>query len=200
MAGPVVAAGETRESIMAVGESDRIDAVLTALRGLLMAVAALLAFIYPSQAVKVLVLAGGGLLLIDGALGLASMTFSGEKTNAFWYELVRNGLSIAAGLIVLFSSILLGIFSIGFLTSLVGLLAVFVGVMESLSGFIDHERGSRLWPAMIGGGLYIIFGLALLFVPLSSAVVLVRIAMTLMILYALLLFYRAWSIRTAPAA
>jgi recombinational DNA repair protein (RecF pathway) len=36
-------AGGIRESIMAVGESDRIDTVLTALRGLLMAVAALLA-------------------------------------------------------------------------------------------------------------------------------------------------------------
>ncbi len=85
-----------------------------------MAVTALLAFIYPSQAVKFLVLAGGGLLLIDGALGRASMTFSGEKTNTFWFELVRNGLSIAAGLIVLFSPVLLSIFSLGFVTSLGG--------------------------------------------------------------------------------
>ncbi|NGO52156.1 DUF308 domain-containing protein [Allomesorhizobium camelthorni] len=185
---------------MAVGESDRIDAVLTALRGLLMAVAALLAFIYPAQAVRFLVLAGGGLLLIDGALGLAAMKFSGPRTNIFWFELVRNGLSIAAGLIVLFSPVLLGIFSLSFMTSLVGLLAVLVGIMEFLSGFIDHERGSRLWPAMIGGGLYIVFGLALLFIPLSSAVVLVRIVTALMILYALLLFYRAWAMRTAPAA
>ncbi|WP_394893153.1 DUF308 domain-containing protein [Mesorhizobium sp. AaZ16] len=181
---------------MALGESDRIDAVLTALRGLLMAVAALLAFIYPSQAVKFLVLAGGGLLLIDGALGLAAMKFSGPKTNTFWFGLVRNGLSIASGVIVLFSPVLLAIFSMGFLATLVGLLAVLVGIMEFLFGFID-EGGSRLWPAMIGGGLYIVFGLALLFIPLSSAVVLVRIVTTLMILYALLLFYRAWGMRAA---
>jgi uncharacterized membrane protein HdeD (DUF308 family) len=185
---------------MAVGESDRIDAVLTALRGLLMAVAALLAFIYPAQAVRFLVLAGGGLLLIDGALGLAAMKFSGPRTNLFWFELVRNCLSIAAGLIVLFSPVLLGIFSLGFMTSLVGLLAVLVGIMEFLSGFIDRERGSRLWPAMIGGGLYIVFGLALLFIPLSSAVVLVRIVTALMILYAPLLFYRAWAMRAATEA
>jgi uncharacterized membrane protein HdeD (DUF308 family) len=180
---------------MAVGESDRIDAVLTALRGLLMAAAALFAFIYPAQAVRLLVLAGGGLLLIDGALGLAAMKFSGPRTRIFWFDLVRNGISIAAGLIVLFSPVLLGIFSLGFMTTLVGLLAVLVGTMEFLSGFIDHERGSRLWPAMIGGGLYIVFGLALLFIPLSSAVVLVRIVTALMILYALLLFYRAWAMR-----
>src|SRR5918994_3567220 len=182
---------------MALGESDRIDAVLTALRGLLMAVAALLAFIYPSQAVKFLVLAGGGLLLIDGALGLAAMKFSGPKTNTFWFGLVRNGLSIASGVIVLFSPVLLAIFSMGFLATLVGLLAVLVGIMEFLFGFIEHEGGSRLCPAMIGGGLYIVFGLALLFIPLSSAVVLVRIVTALMILYALLLFYRAWAMRTA---
>jgi hypothetical protein len=53
---------------------------------------------------------------------------------------------------------------------------------------------------MIGGGLYIVFGLALLFIPLSSAVVLVRIVTTLMILYALLLFYRAWGMRAATEA
>jgi uncharacterized membrane protein HdeD (DUF308 family) len=188
------------EGIMALGESDRIDAVLTALRGLLMAVAALLAFIYPSQAVKFLVLAGGGLLLIDGALGLAAMKFSGPKTNIFWFGLVRNGLSVAAGVIVLFSPVLLAIFSMGFLVTFVGLLAVLVGIMEFLSGFIEHEGGSRLWPAMIGGGLYIVFGLALLFIPLSSAVVLVRIVTTLMILYALLLFYRAWGMRAATEA
>ena len=35
------------------------------------------------------------------ALGLAAMKFSGPRTNLFWFELVRNCLSIAAGLIVL---------------------------------------------------------------------------------------------------
>jgi uncharacterized membrane protein HdeD (DUF308 family) len=88
----------------------------------------------------------------------------------------------------------------GFLATLVGLLAVLVGIMEFLFGFIEHEGGSRLWPAMIGGGLYIMFGLALLFIPLSSAVVLVRIVTTLMILYALLLFYRALGMRAATEA
>ncbi len=39
------------------------------------------------------------------------------------------------------------------------------------------------------------FGLALLFIPLPSAVAFVRIITTLMFLYALLLFYQAWEKR-----
>lgn len=182
---------------MATTDSKRFEATLTALRGVLMFAAAMTAFIFPALAVKFLILAGGGLLLVDGALGLATVKLSQPRTNEFWFGVGRNAVSVLAGLTVLFSPLLLGVFTMSFLTSFVGVLALLVGLVELGSGFLGRQPTSRLWPAMIGGALYVVFGLALIFVPLSSAEVLVRIATALAILYALLLFYRAWRVRSA---
>ena len=183
---------------MAAVESERFAATLTALRGLLMIAAAIVAFMFPEQAVTFLVLAGGGLLLVDGILGLAALTYSGpKKTTTFWFSVVRNALAIVAGLMVLSGSFLLTIFTMGFLAGLVGLVAILVGVMEILSSIMGRERRSRLWPSLFGGGLYILFGLALIFIPLSSAVTLVRVITVLLVLYALSLFVRAWRLRAS---
>src|SRR6185312_2605541 len=170
---------------MAAVESERFAATLTALRGLIMIAAAIVAFMFPEQTVTFLVLAGGGLLLVDGALGLATLSYSGPRDTAFWFTLVRNALSIIAGLLVLSGSFLLTIFTLSFLAGLVGTVAVLVGIMEILSTMVGRGRRARLWPVLLGGGLYIVFGLALAFIPLSSAVTLVRVIMVLLVLYGL---------------
>ncbi|WP_269931882.1 DUF308 domain-containing protein [Aminobacter sp. HY435] len=180
---------------MAEGKSKRFEATLTALRGVLIAAAALVAFFYPTQAVQLLVLVGGGLLLVDGVLGLATIDYAGPRDNNHWLVLARNLLSILAGLIVLGSGFLVSVFTLSFLTSLVGVLALLVGLIEMASSFFDSERQTRLWPTLVGGAVYAAFGLALMFVPLTSAATLIRIAMILMLFYALLLFYRAWRTR-----
>lgn len=182
---------------MAEGKTKRFEATLTALRAILIVAVALVAFFYPTQAVQLLVLVGGGLLLVDGVLGLATIDFAAPRSTGHWFALARNLLSIVAGLIVLLSGVLVNVFTISFLTGLVGLLAVLVGLIEMASSFLDSDRQTRLWPTLVGGAVYTAFGLALMFVPLSSAATLLRIATILMLLYALLLFYRAWRIRTA---
>ena len=50
--------------------------------------AGLYAVMFPAQALAVLVMAGGALLLIDGVLGLWSLTFGGGEDRQF---LVRRG-------------------------------------------------------------------------------------------------------------
>lgn len=176
-------------------KTKRFEATLTALRGILIVAAALVAFFYPAQAVQLLVLVGGGLLLVDGVLGLATIDHAAPRTTGHWLALARNILSIAAGVIVLASGILANVFTLSFLAGLVGVLALVVGLIEMASSFLDSERQTRLWPTLVGGAVYAAFGLALMFVPLTSAATLMRIATLLMLLYALLLFYRAWRIR-----
>lgn len=182
---------------MAEAGSQRFEATLTALRGVLMISAALLALFFPAQAVKFLLLAGGGLLLVDGVLGLVTLDFSVPRTISYWLGLTRNVLSIIAGVTVLASGALASVFTLSFLAGFVGLLSVLVGLVEMYSAIAGHERHAKLWPALVGGGLYILLGLALMFIPLSSAAVLMRIATVLMILYGLSLLYRAWRLRTA---
>ncbi|MDH6230377.1 uncharacterized membrane protein HdeD (DUF308 family) [Mesorhizobium soli] len=181
---------------MATNEAKRFEATLTALRGIVMIAAGVLAFLFPEQAIKFVLLAGGVLLLVDGVLGLASSDFSSPRDATFWLALVRNVVCIAAGLIVLGSGILTHVFTLGFLAGLVGLLAIIAGLVEIVSGLMDRERYSSATPAMVSGGLYVVFGLALLFMPLSSAATLTRVVTILIIIYALSLLYRAWRIRT----
>lgn len=182
---------------MAEGKTKRFEETLTALRGILIVAAALVAFFYPTQAVQLLVMVGGGLLLVDGVLGLATLDYAAPRTTGHWLVLARNLLSIAAGVIVVASGMLASVFTLSFLASLVGLLALVVGLIEMASSFLDSNRQTRLWPTLVGGAVYAAFGLALMFVPLTSAVTLMRIATILMLLYALVLFYRAWRIRAA---
>ncbi|CAI2932314.1 DUF308 domain-containing protein [Aminobacter niigataensis] len=180
---------------MAETKTKRFEATLTALRGILIVAAALVGLFYPVQAVKLLVMVGGGLLLVDGVLGLATIDHAAARTTGHWLALARNVLSIAAGVVVLASGILANVFTLSFMAGLVGVLALVVGLIEMVSSFIDSERQTRLWPTLVGGAVYAAFGLALMFVPLTSAATLMRIATILMLLYALLLFYRAWRIR-----
>lgn len=180
---------------MAAGDKKRFEATLTALRGVLIAAAALVAFFYPTQAVKLLVLVGGGLLLVDGVLGLVAIDFSSRRTTGYWLTLARNVASIVAGVLVLSSGVLANVFTLAFLTGTVGLLALLIGLFEMASSFLEGERQPRLWPTLVGGAVYAAFGLALLFVPLSSAATLLRIVTVLMLCYAALLFYRAWRTR-----
>ena len=81
-------------------------AAATALRGLLMLLAGLYAVIWPLDALAVLVLFGGVLLLIDGALGLWSLTFGGGKSGNYWFDVVANAASLILGIVILISPML----------------------------------------------------------------------------------------------
>ena len=111
-------------------ETKRRFALATALRGVFMLLAGLYAIIWPSQALTVMVLAGGILLLVDGALGLWSLTFGGGKSGNYWFDVVGNALSLILGLVILLSPLLATIFTVTFLASLVGIAALVVGVTD----------------------------------------------------------------------
>jgi len=182
---------------MATNESQRLPATMTALRGIVMIAAGVLAFLYPIEAVKFVLLAGGGLLLVDGILGFASGWSPDSGDAGGWLVWIRNLCCIAAGIIVLASGLLTNVFTLSFLATCVGLLALIAGLVEIISSLIDRSRYNSPLPSMISGGLYAVFGLALLFMPLSSATTLLRIVTVLLILYALSLLYRAWRLRAS---
>ncbi|MDB5561491.1 MAG: hypothetical protein JWN11_909 [Hyphomicrobiales bacterium] len=168
---------------------------LVALRGVLMLLGGLYALIFPGLALTVLVVLGGALLLVDGALGLWSLTFGGARTGNYWFDIVRNALALLTGIIILVSPLLATIFTVTFLIYLVAFQAIIVGVMEII--FVIRQRGvfSSIWPVLLSGVLYVVFGLLLIFFPLSSAVALVQLGGVLMIIFAIGLFALAWRLR-----
>jgi uncharacterized membrane protein HdeD (DUF308 family) len=167
---------------------------ITGLRGLLMLLAGIYAVIFPAQALVVLVIFGGALLLIDGILGLWSLTFGGAKTGNFWFDVVRNVLAIITGALILLSPFIATLLTTTFLVYLVAFQSIFVGVMEIWVIVREREHYARIWPVLLSGVLYVLFGVALLFWPMFGALVFVMLAGIFAIIFAIGLFALAWRI------
>lgn len=165
---------------------------ITGLRGLLMLLAGIYAVIFPAQALTVLVIFGGALLLIDGILGLWSLTFGGAKTGNYWFDVIRNVLAIVTGVLVLLSPFVATLLTATFLVYLVAFQSIFVGVMEIWVITREREHYARIWPVLLSGVLSVLFGVALLFWPVLSATVFVVVAGVLAIIFAIGLFGLAW--------
>ena len=71
---------------MAAADLRKRWGLIVGLRALVMLLAGLYAVIWPGSALAVLVIAGGIILLVDGVLGLWSLTFGGAKTGNFWFD------------------------------------------------------------------------------------------------------------------
>ena len=121
-------------------------ALATALRGVLMLLAGIYAIIWPLEALAVLVLFGGILLIIDGALGLWSLTFGGGKSGNYWFDVVANAASLILGVLILISPLLATIFTVTVMSTMVGIAAVFVGVMQIVVIVRERQSYARIWP------------------------------------------------------
>jgi len=188
------------EASMAASDLQKRWGLLIGLRGLLMLLAGIYAVIWPGAALTVLVLVGGALLLVDGVLGLWALTFGGAKTGNYWFDVIRNVLAIITGIIILLSPVLSTLVTVWFIVYLVAFQAIVVGVMEVMIAIRARKAMGNIWPVLLSGILYVIFGIALLFAPLESAIFLVIFGGVMMIFFAVGLFALAWRIYSGKAA
>lgn len=169
---------------------------MVGLRALLMLLAGLYAVIFPLQALAALVLIGGVLFLVDGALGLWAITFGGAKTGNYWFDVVRNALAIVMGVLILLSPILATVLTTTLLVYLVAAQALIVGGMEIFLIIKERESYAKIWPVLLSGALYVIFGLLLIAAPLVAATVFVIFGGVLAIIFSIGLFAIALRLRT----
>lgn len=181
-------------------KTKRRFALATALRGLLMLLAGLYAMIWPIDALAVLVLFGGILLVIDGALGLWSLTFGGGKSGNYWFDVVSNAASLILGIVILISPLLATIFTVTFMSILVGIAAIIVGVMQIVVVVRERESYARIWPVVLSGISYVLLGLVFLLFPLLSASIGMIIGGILLVVFAIGLFGWAWRLYQASKA
>lgn len=167
-------------------------ALATALRGVLMLLAGIYAIIWPLEALAVLVLFGGILLIIDGALGLWSLTFGGGKSGNYWFDVVANAASLILGVLILISPLLATIFTVTVMSTMVGIAAVFVGVMQIVVIVRERQSYARIWPVVLSGVSYVLLGLVFLLFPLLSASVGMVMGGVLLIFFSVGLFGWAW--------
>lgn len=190
---------------MAMSKQTRLNfAYGTALRGVLMLLGGIYAVALPGPALAVLVVVGGTLLLIDGVIGLWSLTFGGEKTGNYWFDVVRNVLAVITGVLILISPFLATLLTVTFLVYLVAIQCIFVGAMEIFMIIRERASYARIWPVLLSGIAYVLFGLVLLFAPMLSAVIFTVLGGALMIVFAIGLFGLAWrmyrSAKDTPAS
>lgn len=177
---------------MAVADLRKRMGLVTGLRALLMLLAGLYAVIWPAQALFVLIWAGAILLLVDGVLGLWAVTFGGAKTGNFWFDVIRNVLAIVTGLLILISPILGALITVWFIVYLFAFQAILVGVMEIMLVLRERAHYAKIWPVLVSGILYVLFGIALLFAPLLGAIVMTVFGGLLMVAFSVPLFALAW--------
>ncbi|HHY49559.1 MAG TPA: hypothetical protein GYA10_07415 [Alphaproteobacteria bacterium] len=175
-------------------------AILTGIRGLLMLIAGIFAVFAPEAALVALTIVGGALILVDGLLGLWSLTFGGAKTGNYWFDVVRNVLSIVLGVLILVSPLLATLLTATLLIYLFAFQAIVVGVMEIVVIVREREHYVRIWPVLLSGALYVLFGVALLFAPWFGAILMMILGGILAILFGIGLLGLAWRLYQSARA
>ncbi len=164
----------------------------TGLRALLILLFGIYAVISPGQALATLVLVAAAVLLVSGVLGLWGLTFGGRRSANYWWDVVMAGLAIIVGILILISPLLAALLTVTFLVYLIAFEAIIHGVMEIVVVNREREQYARIWPQVLQGVLYVLFGIALLFWPLLSALVGILWLGILMIIFSIGLFGTAW--------
>jgi uncharacterized membrane protein HdeD (DUF308 family) len=174
----------------------KLAGTLTVLRGVILVMAGMLALFFPTEGLWLAVYVGGAMLLVDGVLNIATVDFNNRRVSRFWVAAARTVFSILAGLAILFSSWLIPVLSFSFLLYFVGLQAVAIGLLEMVEPFMPPRSDDvPLWSGAISGGIYMLFGLALMVIPLASAIFLAQTIAVLMIIFGATLLLRAWQER-----
>ena len=185
---------------MAASELQKRGGLVMGLRALIMLLAGLYAVIWPGTALFVLVMVGAAVLIVDGLLGVWALTFGGAKTGNFWFDVVRNVLAIVIGVLILLSPVLSTLLTVWFFVYLVAFQAIIVGVMEIMIAIRERSHYAKIWPIVLSGVLYLLFGIVLLFEPLMGAIFFTVFAGVMMVLFSIGLFALAWRLYRGGSA
>lgn len=171
--------------------------IFAGVRGVLMLAGGLFALISPQLALATLVWVGGLIVIIDGALGLWGLLFGGRTSSRLGVAITRHVLAILAGILIIAFPAIVSAVGISTLVIVVGIMIVLVGAFAlyvTVAGRALLREGT-FWPEVLSACAYLLFGVLLLVMPLTSALVLVSIVGVLMILYGLFQLYIAWQLR-----
>ncbi len=172
--------------------------IFAGVRGVLMLAGGVFALLSPQLALATLVWVGGVIVIIDGALGLWGLLFGGRTSSRLGVAITRHILAILAGILIVAFPAMAAAIGISTLVIVVGIMMILIGAFAlyvTIAGRALLRQGT-FWPEVLSACAYLLFGVLLLVMPLSSALVLVSIVGVLMILYGLFQLYIAWQLRS----
>lgn len=176
--------------------------ILAGVRGLLMLLGGIFAIFWPGPALATLVWLGGLIIIADGALGIWALLFGGRSSPRMGVAITRHVLAIIFGIIVLLFPAIIGAIGLASLVIVVAILSLLVGALALYVTIVSRGMLSKgtFWPEVLSACAYLVFGLLLLFMPLTAAMVIVSIVGVLMVLYGLFQLYIAWQLRGVGVA
>lgn len=162
---------------------------LIALRGLLAVVFGLLALIWPGITLLILAIVFGAYALVDGVTAAVSAARAPRGGRA--PLVVETVAGIAFGLVTLFWP---GV-TVLVLTILVGFWAVITGLTEIITAIRLRQEITGEWLYVLFGAISVIFGLIVLFSPVSGAVAIAWIIGVSAIVFGLTMLAAGFRIR-----
>ena len=137
-----------------------------ALRGLLAVFFGVLALVWPSTTVRVLVMLFGIYVLVDGLFSLLSALTSRERRGAWWLLLIEALTGIAAGILAFIWPQITALV----LLYLIAAWAIVTGVLELIGAYRLRTQLEGEWALALAGVVSIILGLLLAFRPGSGLI------------------------------
>lgn len=135
--------------------------------------------------------------LISGIFGVLSGLFGKTDRSRLW-QLIGGGLSIAAGAFALGHPLMAGAVSASFVATLVGISAIFGGLVQMFAGREVQEGAGLQWSlgSFLTGLLNVIFGLIVVSNPLFASALFIRLIAWITILGGISLLFVAYRVKS----
>ena len=174
--------------------------ILILIRGIAAILLGALLITQPLITLSVLVLFMGAYWFVDGIMTVVSAIQGRKHVDGWGWGLFFGAVSALAGLFVMGAPALSAVFTATFLIYLLAFSAIVSGFSGIFTGFRLRKEIDSEWAMIIGGVLWLLFGLMLLGRPLLSAAVLVNVIAAFSVVGGVILLILAFKARKLATA
>lgn len=161
------------------------------LRGLAALLFGILAFVWPGPTLAVLVLLFGAYTLVDGILSIVAAVKAPQGYERWWVLLVEGIVGVIVGVLTFFWPAITALALLYFIAAW----AIITGVLEIVAAIRLRKSISNEWLLVLSGILSILFGLALMLMPVAGALAVVWLIGIYAVIFGLLLLALAFRLR-----
>jgi uncharacterized membrane protein HdeD (DUF308 family) len=166
-----------------------------ALRGLAAIVFGVLAFLWPSITLFVLVLLFGAYMFVDGIFAIVAAVRAAGREARWWLLLIEGVLGVLAGLVAAFWPGLTALALLYFIAAW----AIVSGILEVIGAIRLRQEIEGEWALGLSGALSVLFGILLVVIPAPAGLLsLVWLIGAYALVFGVLLLVLAFRLRSAP--
>lgn len=166
---------------------------LPLIRGVLLLIVGGYALFRPAMTMASFTQVAGFFLIFDGVLAIVAGVI-GQTPSRAW-TIARGVIAVIGGIFVFANPMLIAGLTAVFLVSVIGVCAIFSGVVEIYAAIKDRKNIDGEGWLILGGVLLVLIGIAILAAPLAFGLTLVRILGALAILSAVAMIVFAFRVR-----